>query len=501
MKVFRTLGIYLLALFATGIASAQEPAFQAGTWSTVTPGNTPLSAGHMLLLTDGSVLVIDNNCAATGTWYRLVPDDLGNYVTGSWVKAGSLPAGYDPLYFASAVLPNGEVIVMGGEYNACAGVWTTLGAMYNPHTNKWTTVPAPTGWSTVGDAQSVILPDGKFMLANCCTTQEAILTSMSPITWTATGTGKFDDNDEEGWTLLPGGNLLTVDAYVGKYSATGMNSEIYSTKAGTWSSAGNTPVQLWDSAAGCGGSGAASYEVGPAVLRPDGTVFATGANACGAGHTAIYNAKTKTWSAGPNFPGTLDIADGPAALLPDGNVLLDTSSGIYQTGTKFFEWDGTTLHAVPGPPNATVDSSYVGNMLVLPTGQIMFTDSSNEVEIYTPSGSPCAGCAPTITSAPATLTHGVNNNIIQGTQFNGLSQGAAYGDDAQQATNFPVVQITDAAGHIVYCKTHGWSGGVATGAKIVGTQFDVPSTIALGPATLVVIANGIASEPVSVDIL
>ena len=62
--------------------------------------------------------------------------------------------------------------------------------------------------------------------------------------------------------------------------------------SGKWTSpGGGTRVQLWDSAADCGGGRFASFEVGPAVLRPDGSVFATGANACGAAHTAIYNGK------------------------------------------------------------------------------------------------------------------------------------------------------------------------------------------------------------------
>jgi len=502
MKAFRILGITLLVLLVSyGMANAQEP-FQAGAWTAVTPGNVPLSAaGHMLLLTDGSVLMIDNNCAATGKWWRLVPDSTGSYIHGSWLAGGTLPSGYDPLYFASQVLPSGQVVIVGGEYNACNPVWTNLGAIYNPHTNKWASFPAPTGWTTVGDAQSVILPTGKFMLANCCTTDEAILTSVSPATWTPTGTGKFDINDEEGWTLLPNGNLLTVDAYVGSYNATGTNSEIYNTKTGTWSSAGSTVEQLWDSAAACGGSGVASYEVGPAVLRPNGTVFATGANACAAGHTAVYNTKTSSWTAGPNFSGNLDIADGPAALLPDGNVLVDTSPKIYKTGTKFFEWDGTTLHSVPAPPNAAVDSSYYGSMLVLPTGQVLYTDFSTDVEVYTPSGAPCPACVPAITSVNSSLTHGSVNNVIKGTLFNGVSQGASYGDDAQQATNFPLVRITDSAGNVVYCRTHNWPGGLATGSKIVGTQFDVPASIALGPATLEVVANGISSAPVSITII
>src|SRR4029077_10045747 len=149
---------------------------------------------------------------------------------------------------------------------------------------------------------------------------------------------------------------------------------------------------------------------GPAVLRPDGTIFYAGATT----NNAIYNTTTGTWSAAPKFGGALDIADGPAALLPDGNVLLDTSPGVFKAGSKFFEWDGTALHSVPSPPNALVDPSYFGSMLVLPTGQILFTDGSPEVEIYTPSGGPCPGCAPNITSVASTLTHGAVNQIIRG---------------------------------------------------------------------------------------
>ena len=502
MKVFRTFGIALLTLLVcAGIASSQEP-FTAGTWTKVT--NAPPSAvAHAMLLTDGSVLInsffFSNH---VDTWYRLIPDSTGSYINGTWVTAGTLPSGYNPLYFGSAVLPSGQVTVMGGEYNNGSGVWTNLGAIYSPVTNKWQKLAAPTGWTTIGDAQSVVLPNGHLMQANCCNTDEAILTiADGKVTWAATGTGKADWNDEEGWTLLPSGNVLTVDAYVGSYNKTGTNSELYTTSTGSWATAGSTIVQLWDSAAACGGENSASYELGPAVLRPDGTVFATGANACAAGNTAIYNTATATWTAGPAFPNDLDIADGPASLLPDGNVLLDTSKGIFQTGSKFFEWDGTTLNPTTGPTNASIDSSYVGDMVLLPTGQVLFTDFSSSVEIYTPSGTYQAAWAPKITFVKATLTHGSTNNNIRGTQFNGLSQGAAYGDDNQSATNWPLVRITDSAGNVVYCKTHNFSTmGVATGTAIVSAEFDIPSTIATGTASLVVVANGIPSPAKSITI-
>jgi hypothetical protein len=503
MKVFRTLGITLLPLLVwSGLTSAQAPSFAPGKWAKVI-APAPSFVGHTLLLTDGSVLAINAACNTTGNWYRLIPDNTGSYIHGTWVNAGALPAGYNPLYFASAVLPSGNVIIMGGEYDGCDEAWTTKGALYNAHTNHWSILTAPAGWTTIGDAQSAVLPNGKFMLANCCTKDQAIGTVASGhVTWTPTGAGKSDINDEEGWTLLPGGNILTVDAYVGSYTPAGKNSEIYNTSTGKWSSAGSTKVQLWDSSAGCGGSGIASYEVGPAVLRPDGTVFATGSNQCGAGHTAIYDLAKATWTAGPSFIGALDVADGPAALLRNGNVLVEASPGIFATGAKFFEWDGIALNPTTTPPGGALDSSYAGNMLILPTGQILYTNFSKTATVYTPVGGACAGCAPVITSLTATLTHGSVNNPIHGKQFNGLSEGGAYGDDNQSATNYPLVRITDSTGNVVYCKTHNFSTmGVATGSAIVSAQFDIPSGIALGPARLVVVTNGIPSVAKAITII
>jgi len=60
------------------------------------------------------------------------------------------------------------------------------------------------------------------------------------------------------------------------------------------------------------------------------------------------------------------------------------------------------------------------------------------------------------------------------------------------------------AGHKFFARTHDHSTmAVATGRLTVSTKFDVPpasSGIATGPATLVVIANGIPSVPVQVTI-
>jgi hypothetical protein len=496
MRVLRALVVALACpVIGTVIAAAQ-------TWQPL--NNQPsFNPGAMLLLTDGTVLMhSEPNClTCTGTdyssWYKLTPDSDGSYVNGTWTRVASLPSGYAPLYFGSVVLPDGRVVVEGGEYNcatgSCNAAWTNLGAIYDPLKNSWTSVNPPAGWTTIGDAQSAILPNGTYMQADCCSKKEALFNPAN-LTWTPTGTGKFDIHDEEGWTLLPNGKLLTVDAYVFQYDATGTNSEIFNPATGVWTSAGSTVAQLWDS---CGGANAASYEVGPAVLRPDGTVFATGANTCGPGHTAIYNSRTGTWKPGPDFPGAYGVADAPAALEPNGNVLVFSSpSRFYPPAGEFFEWNGSALTLTSSPVSAAADASYVGHLLVLPTGQIMFTDFTTDVEVFTPAGTYNPSWAPTISSAPTSLTRG-KTYTVAGTQFNGFSQGAAYGDDVQDATNYPLVRLVNAAtGHVFYCRTHNHSTmAVATGTKKVSTSFDVPANAETGQSQLFVVANGIPSSP------
>jgi hypothetical protein len=75
-----------------------------------------------------------------------------------------MPADYGPLYFASAVLPDGRVLVEGGEYDFCQGAETAQGAIYDPVMNTWTNVNPPGGWTEIGDAPSAVLSDETFMI-------------------------------------------------------------------------------------------------------------------------------------------------------------------------------------------------------------------------------------------------------------------------------------------------------------------------------------------------
>jgi hypothetical protein len=485
-------GPYMLTVSGTsGILSASASisltVSAPPTWQP-TANSTSASLNSAFLMTDGTVMF---QSTGTATWVKLTPDQLGSYVNGTWSTVASLPAGYAPLYYASAVLADGRLVVMGGEYNYVGSTTqsdTNLGAIYDPKSNTWTSLAAPAGWANIGDAPSVVLPNGNFLLGNALSSQLAVL-DPATLTWTtASNTGKLDSNNEEGFVLLPDGSVLDVNV------DTAPATQRYLPSLGEWISAGNTPQSL------------SNYsEMGPAVLRPDGTVFATGAS----GANAVYTPPTTltgtgTWTAAPSFPnvagqGQLDIADGPACLLPDGNVLMAASPGLFNNPLHFFEFDGSNLNEVSAVPGASGDTSYIGRLITLPTGQALW--SAGYAEIYTPSGSPNPAWAPTVTAFPATVAPGTTY-AISGTQFNGLSQAVGYGDDYQAATNYPLVRITNqATGHVFYARTHDHSTmAVATGSAIVSTNFDVPASIESGPSSLVVVANGIPSTAVSITV-
>jgi hypothetical protein len=459
-----------------------------GAWQPVTvPTFFPLTG---ILLTDGTVMFSDS--LTPSHWWRLTPDVNGSYVNGTWSSMAQLPTGYVPTYFASAVLRDGRVIVVGGEFNENAQTETTFGAIYDPAVDVWTPVQPPspiaTWYESVGDAPSVVLADGTFMIGSIYGQQDALFDERT-LSWTMLpGSGKADSNAEEGWTLLPSGKVLTLDVGNGTPD---QNTELFDPATGAWTSAGNTPVLVSDPA---------SYEIGAAVLRPDGSVFAIGAT----GNTAVYDA-TGHWSTGPTFPSVggvqLVAADGPAALLPNGNVLTAAGPGAYQPGVELFEFDGTRLFEVSGTPNSMSEPSYQLFFLVLPSGEVLASDGSSDVEVYTETGAPNPAWAPTITEAPSTVVRGTTYEL-KGTQFNGLSQGAAYGDDYQPATNYPLVRITnDQSGHVFYGRTHDHSTmGVATGSAIVSTLFEASAATETGASHLVVVANGIPSAPVAVTL-
>src|ERR1700690_711551 len=144
-----TFSLSVLALFCllVGIHPAH-----AQTWASL---NNPPGAGvsSCLLLTDGAVI-----CQSGNNWYKLAPDVTGSYVNGTWSQIASLPSGYAPNSYASAVLADGRAYIIGGEYDGNGNfVLSNQGAIYNPLSDTWTSLAPPVGWLYIGDAPACVL--------------------------------------------------------------------------------------------------------------------------------------------------------------------------------------------------------------------------------------------------------------------------------------------------------------------------------------------------------
>jgi Divergent InlB B-repeat domain/PASTA domain len=356
-------------------------------------------------------------------------------------------------------------------------------------------IPPQTGgtgsWDKNGDAPSVVLADGRWLVggSGSWTTDDAIL-NPTTLAWTTTGApGKVIGNAEAGFTLLPNGKVLTADAL--SPACTTQAAELIDPGTLGWSSFGITPAPLVTCTA---------QEIGPQILMYNGKVFVAG----GTDATALYDTATGTWSAGPNFP----VVSGDQQHAPDsGAALLPTETSSSPPGpatsgrTRPATSSSSTARASPRAPEyATSDEGGNLYMLLLPTGQVLYNGWPAGLQIFTDPGLPSPAWAPTITALPTNLATGVTYELA-GRQLNGLSEGAAFGDDYQSSTDYPLVQITnDVTGDVAYARTSGMTNrSIAPGAQSC-TDFTLPGGIETGPSELRVIANGIPSMPAAVTV-
>jgi len=516
-------------LLAMGLQSAAAWA-QSGTWTQLT---APVRVQDAMLMMDGS-LMVEEYASQTGNWWRLTPDASGNYLNGTWTLDSHMPTGYIPLYYCSAVLPDGRLVIQGGEYNyqpnpapsgpyAYVAVETRTGAIYDPSTHSWTALPSP--GSRVGDSMCSVMaigPRAGQLLLGPNGGSPVYVLNTATLTWSnIAATGKIGSESEEGWTLLADGTFLDILA-----NGTGANTNVaqrYLPDQNKWVSAGTLPVMLKDGP---------SHETGAQVMMYNGQVFVAGADR-NSGANAVYApplntdppsaVDTGTWVAAPAFPRKpyaaappstnctgvapnllcqLDEADGPGAALVNGRVLVAAAPGIFNPDTYFFEYEPTagTLTEVDRPTNAASKRQYQYHMVTLPTGQVFASDDSAVVEIYTPNGGPNAAWAPMITSVPPSMAPG-SSHSISGLLLNGLTEGTYYGDDYSSATNYPIVRFTNqATGHVFWGRTHDRDNlKIATDGVVITTPLEVPAGLEHGTTDVVVIANGIASNPVEIN--
>jgi hypothetical protein len=468
-----------MELCAIGLlgGAASSDARASGTWL---PCRTaPNTFRTLLLLSDGAVMAgaLPSGSTAGNQWYRLTPDNHGSYVNGTW--SALAPMHDTRLAFSSAVLRDGRVFVAGAEY----GTGTTTAEVYDPISNIWTMAP-PSGQSFV-DSISKILPGGDVLIApvfpNLC--GRTMIYHPESNRWSA-GPVQLNacNQDEASWVKLPDGSILTIDPF-------GTNTERYIPAVNQWVNDATVPVAIYDS----------TSELGAALLLADGRALFLG----GTGHTALYTPSGDitpgSWAAGPDIPNGQGTSDAPAAMMVNGRAFCVVGpAASANPPASFYEYDpvANSFTRVNGPTGATDNVRPQDiTLLDLPDGTVLFSDYSTTLYVYRPDGAPLSAGQPAI----ASVTPNPDGSYhLTGTLLNGISEGAAFGDDLQMDSNYPLVRLSDSAGNLYYARTYNWSStGVMTGANPETTEFTLPGGLPAGTYSLVVVANGNSSDPVS----
>lgn len=492
----------MLVALIFGLLVGWSAAADAAGWIPVTV-LPPDFAGSMLLLSDGRVVV--QGYSPGDNWMVLTPSPTGSYISGTWTTTA--PMSIPRLYFASHVLQNGNLWVLGGEYtgNPFSAVWSNTGEMYDTLTNTWSPI-ASHPEANYGDVPSMLMPGGK-ILAGSLLTRNTYLYDIASNSWgppISKVVTNDDSSDEETWVKLADGKVLTCDLF--KSIATlGAYAEVFDPVTNTWSSISPSDGSALGAIPQLS-SVAVGYEIGPALRLQDGRIFLIGATQ----HTAFYTPSTNTWSAGPDIPshgGVLyGATDAPAAILPNGNVLFAASplSPLFGIPTKLFEFNPATNSmstlSVPAALSGQLDvvPCFVTRMLILPTGQVLLVNNFNQLWVYTPNGQVNFGVRPVISSI---VNNGGGNFTLTGKQLNGQSAESSYGDDAESDENFPIVRVRSATtGLVYYTRTTNWSStGVGPGPGTV--DFKTPAGMPSGSYSVFAIGAGISSYPKALSIL
>jgi hypothetical protein len=390
------------------------------------------------------------------------------------------------------------VFVAGGEY----GSGRATAEIYDPASDSWASInpptsllnpavhspvladPGPGGNQGFIDSDSIVIANGSVLVSPVGPNTYGGTLIYNPFAnmWSA-GPSTFSVyQDEASWVKLPDDSILTIDPLNG-----GANTERYIPASNSWIHDTSAPVGMYSG----------NQEIGAALLLADGRAFYLGGN----GHTAYYtpsgNTSPGSWTQGPDIPNGNVTQDAPAAMMVNGKILCAVTSSSSHQPVYFYEFDPVANSfntSVPSPTGGAGDNTSISDatsLLDLPDGTVLWCNTSSRLYVYQPDGFPLAAGQPVITG----ISLNPNGSFhLTGTGLNGISAGAAYGDDAQEDSNFPLVRITDGGGNVSYARTFNWSStSVTTGGATLSTEFTVPPGLVPGNYSLQVVANGNAS--------
>ena len=367
------------------------------------------------------------------------------------------------------------------------------------------------------------------------TPSTGLWTSISPADGTARGTLPVLSDPGVGFELGPILRLLD-----GRVLIIGANQHtaFYTPSSNTWAAGPDMRADLTGPGGTIGNALFGADDAAAAIL-PNGHVYLT----ADAGPNPIsQDASTKAGSASVSLPTTAGLqstwsiaqADRKHTAIPRGAVIYSVDSptsitlgtfdssgnlvkinalqtqdnlslvlgGVFSSPTQLFDFNpnaGTmTPIAAPAGSLFATEPAFLTRMLMLPTGQLLLSDSSNQLYVYTPSGSAPERLRPAIFDVDYT-----GNGVFKltGTRLNGQSAGASYGDDDEMDENYPIVRLENpVTGNVYYCRTTNWSSVSVGGNRPEKVDFTLNPAVTPGRYELTVVGAGIASRAVGIRI-
>ena len=367
-----TLGL-ILTLAAQGQASGGS-----GTFATTGSMNFPRRGHLAVLLNSGEVLVVTGVVGDPG--FNFNSAELYNPTNGKWTLTGSTSALHDS--GTATLLPNGEVLLAGGgSGNPDSDRCTALAELYNPKTGRW----ADTGSMNMARCAhaATLLPNGQVLVAggddlNGNSLGTAELYSPVTGTWQATGSlntsriGPLAELLGNGTVLVAGGTNVTGSVSGDCALSAGCkisqltSAEIFDPSQGRWAPTGSMPTSA-----------------GPGSLLANGDVLKF--------FNSFYTPATGSWTPAGKYP--VGVAGGSTAtLLRTGFVLATGFTSTYNAvpplaAAYLYDFNTNTYASTRHmTTNRSEDTA-----TLLPNGQVLISGGHNHqssalssAELYTP---------------------------------------------------------------------------------------------------------------------
>jgi len=350
---------FVLIIACGGLAFSQNP----GTFSATGSMTVSRHFYTATLLANGKVLIAggqdlgDPSSLESGNFSSLNSAELYDPTTGAFTRTGNMIS--PRAYHSATLLPDGKVLIAGGSGLNYSGSLLATAELYDPDTETFSATgdmvnpgpvtaillasgkvllaharlgfgpvtaeiydPVAGAFSATGDQlviwggyqQGALLPDGRVLLAICCTAEQIYDPETGVFSYTAAMTGIYQDSFAA--TSLANGKVLVQGGYFEEGNVATADANLYDPSRGIFTSTGKMTTPRY---------------AHTATLLGDGTVLIAGGFGSRSGDPAPFTAEIYDPASGTfSRTGDLTTARGEhaATLLLDGTLLITGGDGV-----------------------------------------------------------------------------------------------------------------------------------------------------------------------------